>query len=65
MNFQSAASLGYNRQGVPIGTDWRRINFALAGYGYVLPASLSTPEPVAVEYSNTRAVEVTWTLEAE
>lgn len=46
MNYQAAANLGYNRQGIPIGTDWRRVNYALAGYGLVLPATISDAKVV-------------------
>ena len=72
MNYGSAATLGKAAGGsmldalaMPIGLSWRRVNWGLSGYGNLLPATLSTPEPVAVEHSTSPACLITWSLEVE
>jgi len=61
MNYGAAETIGYNRQAIPIGDDWRRINFALAGYGYILPATRSAPVVVDLANSSVLKTEVVLT----
>lgn len=53
MNYQAAADLcggsGISEPGsrtIPIGASWKRVNWALAGYGNVVAGTLSDVQPV-------------------
>lgn len=66
MNYQSGAALmcGFGVDGsMPIGIDWRRVNFALAGYGYLVPGSFSEPAPLTCESSVVRTCNATSSIE--
>lgn len=65
MNYQAAAALmgGMGPDGsLPIGIDWRRVNYSLAGYGYVVPGTLSDAVPANLEISAVPTAVLTITL---
>lgn len=51
MNYQTALSVAGGPDGIPVGSDWKRINYSLAGYGFVVPGTLSNPAPVTIDHS--------------
>lgn len=58
MNYQAGASLGcacgqplIDSTNLPIGDKWQRVSFALAGYGHVVPGSISDAAPVSATNS--------------
>ncbi len=44
---------------IPMGADWRRVNFALAGFGYVVPGTISDPETATIEHSTQASCIIT------
>ncbi len=68
MNYAAGASLAgggliADGRALPVNDDWRRVNYALAGYGYVVPGSVSDAEPVACESSVARTCTATSSIE--
>lgn len=57
MNFQDKAKLCGGLPGVPVGNTWRVVNFALAGYGYVVPGT-TTPATSGILTHSTQAQAV-------
>lgn len=47
---------------IPVGSDWRRVSYALAGYGYVVPGTITDASPGNLEISAVPTAVLTITL---
>jgi hypothetical protein len=68
MNYQASCNsvaTQMSLQVVPIGADWKRVNFALAGYGHVLAGTISEPVPAETTISSEATATLTITLRGD
>lgn len=67
MNYQSGAKLGGSTIGqtVPIGADWKRVNYALAGFGHVVAGTISEAVPAETTISSEATATLTITLRGD
>lgn len=63
MNYQSGAALGQagfmDGRHIPISADWHRVKYALAGYGWVVPGTISDPATATIEHSTQASCIIT------
>lgn len=59
MNYQAGAILGIGSPGIPINADWKRVNFALAGYGLLVPGTISDPVTATLSHSAQKTCNIT------
>lgn len=66
MNYQAGSSLagGYglldaDPRIIPVGTNWKRVNFALAGFGYVVPGTISDPVTATIAHAAQKTCTIT------
>jgi hypothetical protein len=68
MNYQACATLmgGMGAGGsLPVGDDWSRVKFALAGFGYVVPGTISEAVPAETTISSEATATLTISLRGD